>query len=220
MIDAPSAAEWGDEVSSGAAVDIELVATATRDARELIGELDQVLAAEYLPEQRHGLALEALFQPHIRFFVARLNGAAIGCGGMALFDDFAEVKRMYVRETVRGRGAGLVDADRNRGSRRRICRLAPGNRRTADGGTAVLCPDRLQALRCIRRLRPDAAGSYRDQHLHGKAAEPACGLMCDVGRRAGRTQYLMRPLCRQDRNQFGASADSGWPTVCPIIPAI
>ena len=88
----------------GAEVDIELVATATRDVRELIGELDQVLAAEYLPEQRHGLALEALFQPHIRLFVARLNGAAIGCGGIALLDDFAEVKRMYVRETGRGRG--------------------------------------------------------------------------------------------------------------------
>jgi putative acetyltransferase len=87
-----------------AEVDIERVATATRDVRELIGELDQVLAAEYLPEQRHGLAFETLFQPHIRFFVARLNGAAIGCCGIALFDDFAEVKRMYVRETGHGRG--------------------------------------------------------------------------------------------------------------------
>jgi putative acetyltransferase len=92
------------EVSRGAEVDIEQVAMAIDDVRELIGELDQLLAAEYLPEQRHGLALEALFQPHMRFFVARLNGAAIGCGGMALFDGFAEVKRMYVRETARGRG--------------------------------------------------------------------------------------------------------------------
>jgi putative acetyltransferase len=93
-----------DQVSRGAEVEIEQVAAATDEVRELIGELDQVLAAEYLPEQRHGLALEALFQPQIRFFVARLHGAAIGCGGIALFDDFAEVKRMYVRETVRGRG--------------------------------------------------------------------------------------------------------------------
>ncbi len=88
----------------GAEADIEPVATATDDLRALIGELDQVLAAEYLPEQRHGLALAALFQPHIRFFVARLNGAAVGCGGVALFGDFAEVKRMYVREPARGRG--------------------------------------------------------------------------------------------------------------------
>ncbi|WP_363331145.1 GNAT family N-acetyltransferase [Bradyrhizobium sp.] len=48
--------------------------------------------------------MQALFQPHILFFLARLNGAAVGCGGMALFADFAEVKRMYVREAVRGRG--------------------------------------------------------------------------------------------------------------------
>ena len=91
-------------MSKGAGLDIELTTTATDDVRLLIGELDQTLAAEYSPEQRHGLALHALFQPHIRFFLARLNGAAIGCGGLALFDDFAEVKRMYVRETARGRG--------------------------------------------------------------------------------------------------------------------
>jgi putative acetyltransferase len=91
-------------VNKGAGVEIEPITKATDDVRLLIGELDQVLAAEYLPEQQHGLALEALFQPHIRFFLARLNGVAIGCGGIALFDDFAEAKRMYVRETVRGRG--------------------------------------------------------------------------------------------------------------------
>lgn len=89
-------------MSEGAEVRIERITTATDDLRLLIAELDQVLAAEYLPEQQHGLALEALFQPHIRFFLARLNGAAIGCGGVALFDDFAEVKRMYVREAQRG----------------------------------------------------------------------------------------------------------------------
>jgi putative acetyltransferase len=94
----------GNQVSRTAGIDIELLTTATDELRLLIGELDRVLAAEYPPEQRHGLALEALFQPHIRFFLARLNGAAVGCGGVALFDDFAEVKRMYVRERARGRG--------------------------------------------------------------------------------------------------------------------
>ena len=28
----------------------------------------------------------------------------MGCGGVALFPDFAEVKRMYVRDTARGQG--------------------------------------------------------------------------------------------------------------------
>jgi putative acetyltransferase len=82
----------------------ELVPSATDDVRQLIGELDRLLSADYQPEQRHGLALDAIFQPHIRFFVAWLDGAPAGCGGVALFPDFAEVKRMYVREAVRGRG--------------------------------------------------------------------------------------------------------------------
>src|SRR4051812_31186632 len=32
--------------------------------------------------------------------------AAVGCGAVALFDGYAEVKRMYTREAVRRRGVG------------------------------------------------------------------------------------------------------------------
>ena len=85
-------------------ITVELAPEVTDDVRILIGELDQILSAEYLPEQRHGLALDAIFAPNIRFFLARLNGAAMGCGGVAFFADFAEVKRMYVREVARGHG--------------------------------------------------------------------------------------------------------------------
>jgi putative acetyltransferase len=85
-------------------VRIEAAPTATEEVRSLVGELETVLSAEYPPEQRHGLALDAIFQPHIRFFLARLRGRAVGCGGVALFSDFAEVKRMYVRDAARGRG--------------------------------------------------------------------------------------------------------------------
>jgi putative acetyltransferase len=83
---------------------IELALNATDEVRSLIAELEAVLAAEYPPEQRHGLALDAIFQPHVRFFLARRGGAAVGCGGVALFSDFAEVKRMYVRHSARGQG--------------------------------------------------------------------------------------------------------------------
>ena len=85
-------------------VRIEIAPTATDEVRALVGELEAVLAAEYPPEQRHGLDLAAIFQPHIRFFIARLRGTAVGCGGVALFPDYAEVKRMYVREMARGQG--------------------------------------------------------------------------------------------------------------------
>src|SRR5690349_5703421 len=85
-------------------ISVELVPSATDDVRALVDELDQILSAEYPPEQRHGLALDAIFRPNIRFFLARLNGAAVGCGGVVWVADFAEVKRMYVRDVGRGRG--------------------------------------------------------------------------------------------------------------------
>lgn len=86
------------------AIVIEQVSEAASDVRELIGELEAVLGANYEPHERHGLALDQLFEPHMRFFLARLDGVAAGCGGVALVDDFAEVKRMYTRPAMRGRG--------------------------------------------------------------------------------------------------------------------
>ena len=85
-------------------VGIELVSEETAELRALIAELDAVLGANYEPHQRHGLSLAQLFEPHVRFFIVRLDGEAMGCGGVALFDDYAEVKRMYTRPAARGRG--------------------------------------------------------------------------------------------------------------------
>ena len=85
-------------------ITIEQITEPTPELRDLIGELDAVLNAAYEPHQRHGLAIAQLFEPNVRFFIARLDGAAVACGGIALFDGYAEVKRMYTRPAVRGRG--------------------------------------------------------------------------------------------------------------------
>src|SRR5437762_4099103 len=85
---------------------IEHLLGPTPDGIALIAELDEVLGAVYEPEQRHGLSIEQVFAPNVRFFVARIAEAAVGCGALALFDGYAEVKRMYTREAARGRGAG------------------------------------------------------------------------------------------------------------------
>src|ERR1700730_18191202 len=99
---AESARHGGKAVAMNLA--IARVSEPTPEVRDLIGELDGVLNAAYAPHQRHGLSIAQLFEPHVRFFVARLDGAAIACGGVALFDDYAEVKRMYTRPAARGRG--------------------------------------------------------------------------------------------------------------------
>lgn len=116
-------------------VRIELAPAATAEVRLLIGELEDVLAAEYPPEQRHGISLDALFQPHVRFFLARRQGIAVGCGGVALFPDYAEVKRMYVHHTARGQGVADVLLarleDEARGAGLSVLRLETGDRQIA-----------------------------------------------------------------------------------------
>ena len=113
-------------------ITVEPMQTATDEVRALIDELDQTLAREYLPEQQHGLRPETIFQPGVRFFVARLDGRAVGCGGVALFESFAEVKRMYVRGDARGRGiarallAGIESEARRNGID--VLRLETGDR--------------------------------------------------------------------------------------------
>ena len=83
---------------------IERVAVATDEIRQLVAELDRALAGPYLPEQHHGLSFDRLFDHNVRFFVARIDGVAVGCGGIAFYDGFAEVKRMFTRPTVRRQG--------------------------------------------------------------------------------------------------------------------
>lgn len=84
-----------------AGIAIERALSVSDDVRALVGS---ELVQHYPPEQRHGLALDAIFQSHVRFFIACVDGVAAGCGGIALFPGFAEIKRMYVSEAWRGRG--------------------------------------------------------------------------------------------------------------------
>ena len=85
---------------------IELATTPSPEVMELLGELDAALSGPYAADQRHALAIDQLFQPGISFFLARLAGSAVGCAGVALFPDYAELKRMYTKSAVRGRGVG------------------------------------------------------------------------------------------------------------------
>lgn len=68
---------------------------------------DQRSASLYPEESRHGLSLSALLSADARFFVARQDGQALGCGGYVLLSaDAAEMKRLFVDLALRGRGAG------------------------------------------------------------------------------------------------------------------
>ncbi len=87
-------------------LNIEQVSGPSYEMRALITELEAYLAGLYLPEQLHGWPYERLLQADVKFFLAKRGAKAVGCGGIALFDEFAEVKRMFTIPEERGRGVG------------------------------------------------------------------------------------------------------------------
>ena len=83
------------------------------DAVPLITELEAELAKHYPVESRHGYSVEKLLRAGVAFFVARVDGMAVGCGGVQIFGhEYAELKRMYVRPGFRGRGIGRLMLNR------------------------------------------------------------------------------------------------------------
>jgi len=78
------------------------------DAVALIAELDAHLGSRGYPvTSRHGYSVEKLLREGVAFFVTRCDGLAAGCGGVQLYgQEYAELKRMYVRPGFRGRGLG------------------------------------------------------------------------------------------------------------------
>lgn len=78
---------------------------ASPDAISLIDELEAHLAARYPAQSRHGYSVDKLLREGVAFFVARVEGEPVGCGGVQSFDDGSgELKRMYVRPALRGQG--------------------------------------------------------------------------------------------------------------------
>ena len=79
----------------------------TPDASALIDELETHLASRYPAESRHGYSVDKLIREGVVFFVARIESAAVGCGGIQIYArEYGELKRMYVRPSFRGRGLG------------------------------------------------------------------------------------------------------------------
>jgi putative acetyltransferase len=92
------------------------------DVLRLLDDAEAQSALLYPAESRHHAGIDALVRHQVRFFVARLDGEAVGTGGY-LPDGAggAELKRIFVVATARGRGiarrvlAALEQAAREEG---------------------------------------------------------------------------------------------------------
>ena len=83
---------------------LERATAPTPEIRALLEALNSALDVGYSPDQKHALSVDQLFQPNIRFFVVRLDSVAVACGGIGFHDGYAELKRMYAKPEVRGKG--------------------------------------------------------------------------------------------------------------------
>ena len=77
----------------------------------LLDALDAYQSALYPAESNHFLDVDSLAGPDVRFFVARLDGEAVGCGALRIYHHterggYGELKRMYVAPATRGTGLG------------------------------------------------------------------------------------------------------------------
>jgi putative acetyltransferase len=87
---------------------------------ELIAELDAYLGGLYPAESNHLLDIEALAAPDMRFFVARTDGRAVGCGALRVDrEGWGEVKRIYVHPAARGDRVGVLLLERVESTARR-----------------------------------------------------------------------------------------------------
>jgi putative acetyltransferase len=80
------------------------------EARALLAASHALMQELFTPDANHFLSLEALAAPEIVFFVARLDGRAVGCGALAIRDGYGEIKSMFVDPDTRRAGvaAGLI----------------------------------------------------------------------------------------------------------------
>ena len=72
------------------------------NALAMIEESEAELASIYPPEVRYAFSPEELTDAGVAFLVAYRDGLTVGCGGVAFYDGYAELKRIFVTKAARG----------------------------------------------------------------------------------------------------------------------
>ncbi len=130
------------------------------DVERLLEALDAYQSGLYPPESNHLLDVEALAAPGIRFFVARRNGQAVGCGALRIdASGYGELKRMFVSPEARGLKLGrrILDRIEEEARRERLACLRLE--------TGIHQPEALGLYRSAGYVERDAFGEYQPDPL-------------------------------------------------------
>jgi len=112
-------------------------------ARALLAASHALMQSLFSVEDNHFLSVDDLCKPEVMFFVANIDGRAIGCAALALRDGYGEIKSMFVDPSARGSGVGAkLVAKLERTARRKnlpvLC-LETGDKLTAALGLYQSC---------------------------------------------------------------------------------
>ena len=88
-------------------IEIRSLDPRSKNARELIEELDDYQFSLYPAESNHLEPIAELSKPHVQFIGAFREDILLGCGAIKFVDaEYGEIKRMFVRSEARGLGVG------------------------------------------------------------------------------------------------------------------
>jgi putative acetyltransferase len=142
-----------------------------------------LMEAHFPPESNQALGTEALRQPNVSFFGARLSpdGPILGCGGLMDCGDYGEVKSLFTAPEARGHGIGMALMDRIEAEARAlnlpVLRLETGGVLEA----AVRLYERCGFTTCgvYGKYTFDPLSIYMEKHL---APQPAGARTATAGR--------------------------------------
>jgi putative acetyltransferase len=134
---------------------IEINRADPQDFISFLQASDAYAASLYPAESNHMLDVSTLLQPQMNFFGAYVDGIAKGCGGFWAYQDYVEIKRVWIVPSARGHGLSkilmttLEEAARAMGFK--FARLETG----------VLQPEALGLYRSLGYLERSPFGAYK-----------------------------------------------------------
>jgi len=87
-------------------ISIDLEQHTQPEAERILAQSEAFSSSLYPPESCHIASADTLAGENARFFIARSDGRAVGCGALVLADGYGEIKRMFVDSSMRGQGLG------------------------------------------------------------------------------------------------------------------
>ena len=85
-------------------VEIKQVNPVQSEVMNLIQQLDKYQESMYPPESNHLDPIDELSKTNVVFLAAYIESEICGIGCVKMFDDYGELKRLYVTGKYRGKG--------------------------------------------------------------------------------------------------------------------